>query len=177
MDAEPNRRGPERSHPPEAVEDPMALAPDPSNQDTAPQVSLATLRRVLARGQQAHPELAARMQRAAEIVAFRKIAPAVNGQPGCFWVESSDGSTEYWVRQDPRGNFRFDSCSCPDAQQRGSPCKHTIAVRLFAACERAESRSEPISFPIPTLDPDAPIPFELTCKAHAVLDDPAPLPA
>ena len=76
--------------------------------------------------------------------------------------------------------YRGDRCTCPDYQQRGGPCKHAIAVRLLQACERAEQRAQAaptnvISFPTPTLDPDAPIPYELTDKALAA-HDAAPKP-
>ncbi len=114
----------------------------------APSISIATLREVLAKGQVAHPELAARMERAAVIVALRSIAPAVAAENAGigYWCEASDGSREYWVTLDPRG-YRGDRCSCPDYQQRGGPCKHSIAVRLLQACERAEARQAPASLP------------------------------
>ena len=71
--------------------------------------------------------------------------------------------------------YRGDTCTCPDYQQRGGACKHAIAVRLLQACGRAEQHDAPtpanvIPFPTPTLDPDAPIPYELTDKALAALD-------
>ena len=151
----------------------MAISPA---QSSAPAFSLATLREVLAKGQAAHPELACRMERAAHIVALRSIAPAMapENQGVGYWVEASDGSREYWVTLDERG-YRGDRCSCPEYRQRGGPCKHAIAVRLLQACERAEQRQEPapanvIPFPAPALDPDAPIPFEPTDKAVAMLD-------
>jgi hypothetical protein len=146
---------------------------NPQPQPSAPSISLATLRMVLAKGQAAHPELGCRMERAAHIVALRRITPAVSLQNRGvgYWVEASDGSREYWVTLDPRGNYRFDRCTCPDYQQRGGPCKHAIAVRLLQACERAEARQAPTPLPTPTLDPDSPIPFTLTDKALAALAD------
>ena len=160
----------------------------PNAQSTAPSISLATLRAVLARGQTAHPELACRMERAAHIVALRRIdtAMAPENKGVGYWVEASDGSREYWVTLDPRG-YRGDRCSCPDYRQRGGPCKHAIAVRLLQACQRRERTVRPaereygacqnvVPFPAPTLDPDAPIPYELTDKALAALDA-APTPS
>jgi hypothetical protein len=48
-------------------------------------------------------------------------------------------------------------------------------VRLLQAFERAESRQVDniIRLPVPRLDPDAPIPFMLTEKALAALDEKA----
>jgi hypothetical protein len=138
------------------------------------------LREVLAKGQAAHPELACRMERAALVVIQRRIEPAVSGQPGCYWVEASDGSGEYWVTLDPRG-YRGDRCSCPDATKRGNPCKHSIAVRLLQRCLEREGRGPeeppPIPFPARTLGDDEPIPFALTDKALTALDTDEPQPA
>jgi hypothetical protein len=152
----------------------MVLAPSPNAQSSAPTFSLATLREVLAKGQAAHPDLACRMDRAAHIVAFRRIEPAMSGAAGAYWVQSECSDREYWVCLSERG-YRGDRCTCPDAQRRGNPCKHAIACRLLEACERAEQRAQPapdnvIPFPTPTLNPDAPIPFVLTDKALAALD-------
>jgi hypothetical protein len=150
---------------------------------TVPTFGVNVLRAVLAKGQAAHPELACRMQRAADLVAFRRIAPAValSNLGRCWWVESSDGSTEYFVSQDLRGDYRRYACSCPDYQQRGGPCKHAIAVRLLQACERraAQTDPEPAAAPVTatTLDPAAPIPFELTPLADRALEAPKPVPA
>ncbi len=154
------------------------MVTSPQAQSSAPSISLATLRAVLAKGQAAHPELACRMERAALIVVQRRIAPAMApaNRGTCYWVEASDGRSEYWVCQDARGNYRFDACTCPDYQQRGGPCKHAIAVRLLQACERAEARRAPVPLPALTLDPDAPIPFVLTRLAEEALD-PEPVPA
>jgi hypothetical protein len=154
------------------------MSATPIAQPTTGSISLATLRAVLAKGQAAHPELAVRMQRAADIVAFRRISPAVAPENvgRCYWVESSDGSQEYWVTQDARGDYRHDRCTCPDSQQRGSPCKHSIAVRLLAACERTESKRAPQRTAWGS-DVDAAIPYLLTGKALATLAAPEPTPA
>ena len=111
-------------------------APTTSEATTVPTFSVQTLRDVLAKGQAAHPELACRMERAARLVAFRRIEP---GQGGGWWVESEGGNGEYWVYLSERG-YRADRCTCPDYQQRGGPCKHAIAVRMLQACQRREAR-------------------------------------
>jgi hypothetical protein len=152
----------------------------PNAQSSALTFSVATLRTVLAKGQAAHPELACRMERAALIVVQRRISPAMaaENQGTCYWVEASDGAREYWVTLDPRG-YRGDRCTCPDATQRGNPCKHSIAVRLLQKCETGGRGPEPppIPFPARTLTDDEPIPFELTEKALAALDAAPPTTA
>src|SRR5437764_37768 len=117
-----------------------------------------TLKAVLARGQQARPELACRMQRAAAIVALRQIEPATSGAPGAYWVQSESCDREYWVVLDSRG-YRGDTCTCKDYVKRGGPCKHAIAVRLLQACERAEARKATNVTPLAarTLTDDEPI--------------------
>ncbi|HLH24395.1 MAG TPA: SWIM zinc finger family protein [Chloroflexota bacterium] len=128
----------------------------PSVQPSTPalDVSLATLCAVLAKGQAAHPELACRMQRAAEIVALRSVAPAMAPENvgHAYWVESQDGSCEYWVCLSERG-YRGDRCTCPDYQQRGGPCKHAIAVRLLQKCEAVERERGPEPPPTPIAFP------------------------
>src|ERR687886_1616669 len=142
----------------------------PSIQSSAPAISLATLREVLAKGQAAHPELACRMERAALIVVQRSISPAMapeNHGVG-YWVEASDGSREYWVTLDPRG-YRGDRCTCPDYRQRGGPCKHAMAVRLLQECEADERGPEPPPLAFPPrgyADEDG---FELILKGEAYL--------
>ena len=126
---------------------------------------------VLAKGQAAHPELATRMDRAAQTLALCSIAPAVapaNAGIG-YWVESSRHDKEYWVTLDPRG-YRGDRCTCPDYVQRGGPCRHAIAVRLLQACERAEAKrqtapSNVVAFPTRHYSDAAR--FELTPEGEA----------
>jgi hypothetical protein len=112
------------------------IAITPQAQPTTPGVSPATIREVLARGIQAHPELAVRMDRAATIVETRRIEP---GRAAGWWVQSESRDTEHFVTQSPRG-YRLDQCTCEDFRQRGGPCKHAIAVRLLQACQRQEAR-------------------------------------
>jgi hypothetical protein len=150
------------------------------NGTTASTFGVNVLRAVLADAEQREPGYGQRWQRAAAIVALRRIAPALaaSNVGRCYWVEASGGSTEYFVSQDARENYRFDACTCPDYQQRGGPCKHALAVRLYQRCTgRGETPPPPIPFPVPTLDPHQPIPFTLTAAAEAALDTPEPVPA
>ena len=53
-----------------------------------------------------------------------------------------DGQKLYAVpsQRDPNVRYLADtrSCTCPDFQRRGGPCKHIVAVRLHVARIRAE---------------------------------------
>src|SRR5919202_1150927 len=88
-----------------------------------------------------------------------------------YWVESSDGSTEYWVVLDPRG-YRGDRCTCPDYERRGGPRKHAIAVRLLQKCEAVEQGPAPPPIPFPVERYDLATRFELTPLGLAALDLP-----
>jgi hypothetical protein len=140
---------------------------------------LATLAEVLAEIEAAHPEYGQRPIRAASIIVGRRIEAGESGQ--AWYVQSeTDREADYLVGCAPE--FDLWTCSCKDHQQRGGTvgvCKHILAVQMLAECEQRERgpQPSPILFPTPTLDPDAPIPFVLTDKAHAALDDPAPMPA
>ena len=136
---------------------------------------------VLARGLQAHPELSVRLDKAASIVESGGVQRGLAGQG--YPVRSQSCDTEYWGV--PGRDYRTDTCTCPDSQTRGSPCKHSLAVRLLLACERREARlraaTERHVQPAPACAPpspaDEPIPYTLT--AEAALNQPAaePLPA
>src|SRR5262249_9432485 len=163
-----------------------AMVATPSIQSSAPSISLATLREALADLKAQEPERGIRWDRAACIVALRTIQP---GYTAGTWVESEcEAGKWYWVLQVPSGNW---TCICPDYQQRGGPCKHALAVRVFEACEAKEAAREAASQPCAACgqpdrltaglcepcirreaahDPDAPIPFELTPQAIAALD-------
>ncbi|HEY7068403.1 MAG TPA: SWIM zinc finger family protein [Chloroflexota bacterium] len=155
----------------------------PRTQDTTPEpqpldlaaIPAGTFRAIVARGIEAHPELATTIERGLVVALTARISPAMSGQPDCFWVEASDRSKEYWVVLSEYG-YRGDRCSCPSATHRGAPCKHAVGVRLaLKAIERAgrgptEPPPTPLAFPARTLADDAPIPFELTALAVAVLD-------
>jgi len=149
----------------------------PQAQSSAPTFSLATLRTVLAEMTAERPDRACRLQRAAYLVAFRVIERAET--PGCWWVQSeTDDAQQYFVVD--VGGDRF-TCRCPDAERRGHPCKHSLAVMLHQRAERLDAeQSDPtnnvIPFPVPAYDPDADR-FELTPKGYAALADETLLPA
>ena len=93
-----------------------------------------TIRTVLARGQEAHPELAGRMERAAMLVVLRRVEP----EPDGTWLVESERERGlfYTVRSDPDA-----PCTCPDvARAPQGRCKHVLAVALLRACWEEEQR-------------------------------------
>lgn len=50
-----------------------------------------------------------------------------------FVIPSATSSAVYWADQ--------TACTCPDATRRDVTCKHTLAVRLWAAHQRIEART------------------------------------
>ena len=64
------------------------------------------------------------------------------------WLKcrTADGKKYYSVpsQTDPTRRYLVDlrSCTCPDFQRRGGPCKHMAAVRLHVALVRAEQARE-----------------------------------
>jgi hypothetical protein len=139
------------------------MAVTPQAQSTAPAISLATLREVLADLKAGEPERGMRWDHAAMIVALRRIEPGIR----CgWWVESEcEAGRFYWVFKPSVSPV--EHCMCQDFKVRGGPCKHALAVRLLQACQ---SHPVVIPFPTRTLPDDEPIPFELTDAAHAALD-------
>lgn len=133
----------------------------PRAQDTAPEFSLATLRAALA---EFEPQYGARAVRAASIVACRHINP---WGPGYLVESECEPERYYLVSRDAFGT----RCMCQDYLRRKLDCKHILATRLLTRCEclAAEFERAPLPFPVPTLDLDAPIPFELTPLADAAL--------
>ncbi len=71
------------------------------------------------------------------------------------------------------GCLKLWVCNCQDFQRRGGPCKHAVAIMILQACEARERGPEPppTAWPLPAIDPDAPIPFELTAKGLAATAD------
>ena len=155
----------------------------PQAQPTTAAPPRGILMDVLARGIQAHPELSVRLDKAASIVEAGGVQRGLAGQG--YWVRSQSADTEYWVV--PGRDYRMDSCTCPDSQTRGSPCKHSLSVRLLLACERRAARLQAATErhvePAPACGPagirekiadaDQPIPYALTAKAEAALDQAA----
>jgi hypothetical protein len=108
----------------------MTVAPLPHSKDSAPDVSLAMLRRLVRNGQQRHPDLAGRMAKAATIVTLREITPDADG----YRVESECDDARYY-------HVSPTACDCPDAPKapRGY-CKHRLAVALLVRCQEVERR-------------------------------------
>jgi hypothetical protein len=141
----------------------------PSIQSSAPTFSLATLRTVLAELTEQYPDRAWRLVKAANIVAVREIT----AYHGIGWLVGSetDAAKSYWVQ--PVNGLM--TCDCMDFRQRGGPCKHVLAVELFARCERRDAeQSDPAAdhdnvTPLPTrayTDADR---FELTPRGYAAV--------
>src|SRR3954466_14583907 len=113
----------------------------------------------------AHPEQEPRLQRALAIVVTCEIEPFISRSDAWQVQSLSDPDTYYVVTT-------FDRlliCSCPDAANRGLPCKHTLAIDLSRRAERldAEQADPPLQ----------PIGYALTPRAHAALADADPLDA
>jgi transposase len=66
----------------------------------------------------------ARRQKAHELADRARITFA----DGCYHVPSQSGNGSYTVVLDEKDAL----CDCPDFELRGKPCKHIMAVRLFA---------------------------------------------
>lgn len=143
--------------------------------------SLTILREVLAAAKQAHPERSARLDKAAFILAFRRVERAL-AAPGAYWVQSEcDDTKDYFVCR-PIGSL-VEHCQCPDFVQRGGPCKHALVIRLLLACDRVTleqgaASAAPLPFPTERYSPDER--FVLTPKGLAAIgqpeDDPEPPP-
>ncbi len=67
----------------------------------------------------------ARRQKAHELADRARITFA----DGCYTVPSQSGSGSYTIILDDSGDA---ACDCPDFETRGKPCKHIMAVKLFA---------------------------------------------
>jgi hypothetical protein len=138
-----------------------------TQQPTTPAISTATLREVLTAAIARHPELTAKLERAAAIMAYRRILP---GLAAGWWVESaSTPGTEYHVIQRSDGAW---ACTCPDYVKREQTCKHAYAVRLLHACQRREARlraaMERHPAPAPACAPPE-VRYELTAQGEAYL--------
>jgi hypothetical protein len=113
---------------------------------------------MLAKGRAAHPDLAARLDKAAHILVARTVEPT--GDDGTsWWVQSeTDTATHYFVIVQARGAW---PCTCKDFERRQDWCKHGLAVALLRRC--AEHQAPP--------DPDADSQrFYVTAEGAAYLD-------
>jgi hypothetical protein len=142
-----------------------------SPQVTTSEPTLATLREVLADAKATDlPDRAYLWDRAAALLVSREITPGVEHG---WYIEAKDRSRLYWVCQVPSGRW---FCTCPDAERRGVPCKHTRAIDLWQRTVARSAADDGLTaFPARTLPDDAPIPFELSEAALAALDAPAPV--
>ena len=117
----------------------------PSVAQHVPTFTIAHLRSAYATMRAAHPEQDHRLQRALAIVVACEIEPFISR--GDAWqVQSlSDPDTYYVVTT----LDRLLICSCPDAANRGLPCKHTLAIDLYRRAERLDAEeADPTQQPI-----------------------------
>ena len=93
--------------------------------------TITLLQQLVADGKRRRPDLASRIERALTVLLFREreylgIA---------YYSIANERGTAYTVTR--------QSCTCPDAVERGMTCKHQLAVGLLERveqeeCERAE---------------------------------------
>ena len=147
----------------------------PQAQPTAPSISLATLRDVLAELKAQEPERGCRWDKAAFIVAFRSIQRFGTGSANWYVESECEADRLYIVSQVLPDRW---TCMCKDFEQRGGPCKHALSVILLQACEAREGGTPPpapIAFPARAYtDADC---FELTPLGEAYLAAQEPGPA
>jgi len=105
-------------------------------------ITLNALQTMLADAKKKAPELAARLEKAAMIVATQPIVE-IAGKPGVFLVPS--------MEEDAHGNRKtYEAgidCTCVDFKQGKAPkghCKHKVAVVLFKRLEAAAAKEEAI---------------------------------
>ncbi len=126
----------------------------------APAVPLANLPAAVATLTVVYPQATCRIERAARLVR----AGSVSRSFANVWLVTSESNPDHAYAIVPVGALL--TCDCPDARQRGLPCKHTLSVMLYLACERIDAEAN---------DPTtAPIGYELTAAALALLDNPMP---
>ena len=152
----------------------VAITPETQPTTTAvptPTFSLDILREALAIAHRQQPQHGKRLDRAASILAIRRIEPTAGG----FLVESeTEADRWYLVSVDAFG----PRCMCADYQARGGLlCKHLLAIRLLALCEKLAARRTPEPTPLParTLGDHEPIHYALTPAAVAALAAPVPV--
>ena len=85
---------------------------------------LADLHEAFAIASRQHPALTYRLERALSTVVA---CPIERGTGGWLVGSLSRPGSSHWVQQ---GAFGW-TCGCPDAIQRGNPCRHSLAVRFW----------------------------------------------
>jgi predicted nucleic acid-binding Zn finger protein len=132
-----------------------------------PDVSLRTLRALIADLQGAYPQAGQRVDHAAFLVLARRVE---RSESGAWWVGSeADPTTEYAIVG--------GRCTCQDFARRGQqhPCKHLLATMLYQRCERVEAEA---TDPSPAVVVEEvtdiygqPIRYALTEQALAIVDE------
>ena len=139
----------------------------PQAQPTTAAAPMPTLRDLIAVVaadlQQQHPALRGRIERAV-VLASTPLAITAYGTGAAYQVQSACDPTRYYI-------VDGTSCSCPDRQQRGAPCKHVLAVWLYReAWVRLTARLRAADYGLDRV--------ELTAKGLAAAQAaPAPRPA
>ena len=92
--------------------------------------TIRALQALVADGKRRRPDLAGRIERALIVLLFREREYL----GGAYGIANERGTAYTVTRQ---------SCTCPDATERGMTCKHQLAIGLLERveqeeCERAE---------------------------------------
>ncbi len=135
----------------------------------------STVEALVQYAQQVAPELHARLDRAAALVQAGAVTRD-RFRPTVYHVASATAPrVVYTVVEREHGAWW---CTCPDHQRRANWCKHALAAAIIRRIgEGAAPPPPPVAFPEPrpdALDPDAPISYELTERAYALLDGRGP---
>ena len=93
--------------------------------------TIRALQTLVADGKRRRPDLASRIERALTVLLFRE-----REYLGCgaYSIAGERPDTYYIVTR--------QSCTCPDATERGMTCKHQLAVGLLEQVEREEQERE-----------------------------------
>ena len=141
------------------------MSATPSIQSTAPTFSIAHLRAAYTAMLAEAPERAPRLDRALATVVACSLE-RFTFRPGCWHVQSCrEADTRYTVVP-LEGRL---ICNCPDAEHRGLPCRHTLAVEMYERAERLDADEQAPA--------DEPIGYELTAQGLAALAAPASEPS
>jgi hypothetical protein len=151
----------------------------PSTQSSIPAtITVGDLQAILADLAERFPAAGPRLQHAAFIATFGRVERSTENS---WWVGSErDPNAEYLVLE------AQGTCTCQDWQRHGSlsPCKHQLSTLVVQAAEHLDAeRHDPTPDPDPEPPAGAavvevatdtegqPIPFSLTAKAMAIVDE------
>ena len=88
-----------------------------------------TISDLVARGSARHPELRARLERAAFLVLFREVQPQLDGT----WRVGSERDASKSYRVDLSADASDGYCDCPDSRRHpGDECKHSLAALILS---------------------------------------------